>query len=336
MRRISRKDTTAYACVIFSHKYRKGAVMKEKTFKKMTAEIWRDKQLYLFLLLPTIYIIIFSYVPMGGLVIAFKDYSLRKGIFGSEWIGFENFIRFFQSYQSGRIIANTIILSLYDILAGFPIPVCFALMLNSLNGKRFKKFSQSVVNLPHFISTTVMVGMLFQLLNSRIGLYGIIGEALTGHYPPDLFTSAQGFRHLYVWSGVWQGFGWGSVIYTAALSGVDPGYHEAAQIDGATRFQRIIHIDFPCLVPTIIINLILRMGSVMGIGFEKVYLMQNGLNLSTSNIISTYVYEMGLSATGASDFSYSTAVGMFNSVVNLVIIVTANGIARKVGDTSLW
>ena len=310
--------------------------MKKRNLKKIRIEIWRDRELYLFLLLPIIYIIIFAYVPMGGLVIAFKDYSVRKGIFGSDWVGLKNFVRFFDSYQSGRIISNTIILSLYEIIAGFPIPICFALMLNSLKGERFKKFSQSVVNLPHFISTTVMVGILYQLLNSRTGLYGMIGETLTGNYPQDLFASALGFRHLYVWSGVWQGFGWGSVIYTAALAGVDPEYHEAAEIDGATRFQRIIHIDLPCIMPTVVINLILRMGSVMSIGFEKVYLMQNGLNLSTSNIISTYVYEVGLSATGTSDFSFATAVGMFNSCVNLLIIMAANGVARKVGDTSLW
>ena len=308
----------------------------KKKFQKLRLEIWRDRELYLFLLLPVIYIIIFAYAPMGGLVIAFKDYSVRKGIFGSDWIGLDNFVRFFESYQSGRIIANTIILSLYEILAGFPIPICFALMLNSLKGDRFKKFSQSVVNLPHFISTTVMVGILYQLLSSRTGLYGMVVEMLTGNYPADLFASANGFRHLYVWSGIWQNFGWGSVIYTAALAGVDPEYHEAAQIDGATRFQRILHIDLPCILPTIIINLILRMGSVMSIGFEKVYLMQNGLNLTTSNIISTYVYQVGLSATVTSDFSFATAVGMFNSCVNLLIITVTNSIARKVGDTSLW
>ena len=159
---------------------------------------------------------------------------------------------------------------------------------------------------------------------------------MTGSYPTDLFGSPSGFRHLYVWSGVWQEFGWGSVIYTAALSSVDSVYHEAAQIDGASRFQRIIHIDLPTILPTIIICLILRMGSVMSVGFEKVFLMQNGLNLSASNVISTYVYEIGLSATGNSDFSYATAIGMFNSVVNLIMITIANKIASKVGDTTLW
>lgn len=181
-----------------------------------------------------------------------------------------------------------------------------------------------------------MVSILFQVFNSRTGLYGQIGEILMGNYPPDIFGSPSGFRHLYVWSGVWQGFGWGSIIYTAALSSVDPEYHEAAQIDGATRLQRIIHIDFPCILPTIVTMLILRMGSVMSIGFEKVYLMQNGLNLEASDIISTYVYNVSLAADGMADFSYATAVGFFNSVVNLIMISLVNNIARKVGETSLW
>lgn len=309
--------------------------MKDRQ-KKIRAKLWQDRQLYLFLILPVIYIIIFAYVPMSGLAMAFTDYSARKGIFGSDWIGLDNFKIFFESYQSIRIIFNTIILSVYDIVAGFPIPICFALILNSLRREKFKKFAQSVVNLPHFISVTVMVGILFQLLNSRTGLYGMLGEMLTGNYPPDLFGSPSGFRHLYVWSGVWQEFGWGSVIYTAALSSVDPVYHEAAQIDGASRFQRIIHIDLPSILPTIVICLILRMGSVMSIGFEKVFLMQNGLNLSASNVISTYVYQIGLSATGNSDFSFATAVGMFNSVVNLIMIAITNKIAGKIGDTTLW
>ena len=305
-------------------------------FRVLGRDIRRDWQLYLFLALPVAYIILFAYVPMGGLVMAFQNFSIRKGIFGSDWVGFDNFIKFFNSYQCWRVIRNTLVLSLYTILAGFPIPVCFALMINSLRGERFKKFSQTIVNLPHFISVTVMVGILFQLFNSRTGLYGVIGEAVTGAYPPDLFASASNFRHFYVWSGIWQEFGWGSIIYVAALSSVDPSYHEAAEIDGATRFQRVLHIDFPSICPTIIIMLILRMGSVMSIGFEKVYLMQNSLNLQTSNIISTYVYQVGLAASGNSDFSYATAIGFFNSLVNMVLIASVNAISRRFSDTSLW
>lgn len=305
-------------------------------FRGLGRDMRRDWQLYLFLALPVAYILLFAYVPMGGLVMAFQDFSIRKGIFGSDWIGFDNFIKFFNSYQCWRVIRNTLVLSLYTIIAGFPIPICFALMINSLRGERFKKFSQTIVNLPHFISVTVMVGILFQLFNSRTGLYGVIGEALTGAYPPDLFASASNFRHFYVWSGIWQEFGWGSIIYVAALSSVDPSYHEAAEIDGATRFQRVLHIDFPSICPTIIIMLILRMGSVMSIGFEKVYLMQNSLNLQTSDIISTYVYQVGLAASGNSDFSYATAIGFFNSLVNMVLIASVNALSRKFSETSLW
>lgn len=304
--------------------------------RKIFRRIWRDRQLYLFLLLPVLYLIIFSYVPMGGLVIAFKDFSARKGILGSEWVGFTQFIKFFKSYEFWRLLRNTLILSFYTIAASFPIPIIFALLINSVRNEKFKKLTQTVVNLPHFISVTVMVGILMNVLNCRTGLYGFIGEILTGSYPPDLFGSPSAFRHLYVWSGVWQNFGWSSIIYTAALTNVDPELHEAAQIDGASRLQRVIHIDLPCIMPTIIINLILRVGQVMSIGFEKVYLMQNSLNLDASRIISTYVYNVGLASSGHSDLSYATAIGMFNSVINLILIVTVNKIANKVSDTSLW
>lgn len=303
---------------------------------KISHLLWRDRQLYLFLTLPLIYLFIFKYIPMGGLVIAFKDFSARKGIWNSPWVGLDQFIKFFQSYEFARILKNTLILSFYSIIASFPIPIIFALMINCIRAKKFKKFTQTVVNLPHFISVTVMVGILMNVLNCRIGFYGIVGEALTGSFPPDLFGSPSAFRHLYVWSGVWQNFGWSSIIYTAALANVDPELHEAAQIDGASRLQRVLHLDFPCIMPTIIINLILRVGQVMSIGFEKVYLMQNSLNISASSIISTYVYNVGLASSGKSDLSYATAIGMFNSIINLILIVAVNKIANKVSDTSLW
>lgn len=308
----------------------------KKNGNKVFRDLKRDWQLYICLLLPVLYVIIFKYVPLSGLAIAFEDYKMRLGIFKSDWVGLKHFIRFFSSYQSKRVITNTLILSFYNIVAGFPIPIIFALMLNCIRNERFKKVTQSIVCLPHFISTVVMVGILFQVFNNRTGLYGIIGELINNVYPSDILGSPSAFRHLYVWSGVWKGFGWGSIIYTAALAGVDPAYHEAAQIDGATRFQRILHIDLPSIMPTIVIMLILRMGDVMSIGFEKVYLMQNVLNLSTSEVISTYEYSIGLSGGNATDFSYATAIGLFNSVVNLIMVVAANKIARKVSDTSLW
>lgn len=312
---------------------RKERIRKAHSVSK---DIRRDWQLYLFLLLPIVYIIVFAYLPMGGLVIAFKDFSMRKGIWASEWVGFENFVRFFNNHNCFRIIRNTIVLSVYQLLAVFPISICFALMVNSITHSKYKKIAQTVANFPYFISVTVMVGILFQVLGARNGLYGTAVEALTGVYPRDLFANGKAFPHLYVWSGVWHTFGWNSIIYTAALSSVDPSYHEAAQIDGASRFQRIKYIDLPCIIPTIIITMILKIGSMLNLGFEKAYLMQNSLNLEYSDIISTYVYEVGLSGGGGSNFSYAAAIGMFNSVVSFILVLSANKISRKFSDVSLW
>ena len=273
---------------------------------------------------------------MGGLAIAFQDFRFRRGIFGSEWVGLKHFIDFFQNYNFKRTLVNTIVLSVYNLMASFPLAVLFALVLNSLRNQRFQKVTQAIACLPHFISTVVMVGIVFQLFDSRTGLYGIIGEALTGAYPDNLFASGAGFRHAYVWSGVWKSFGWGSILYTAALAGIDPSYHEAAQIDGATRWQRIWHIDLPGILPTIITMLILNMGSIMNVGFEKVLLMQNTLNLSASEIISTYSYRVGLAAKAGTNMSYGAAIGLFNSVVNFILLVSVNKISKKVSDTSLW
>lgn len=302
---------------------------------KWKKDLRRDWRLYVFLIIPVIYVLIFSYGPMAGLVIAFKDYKIRKGIFGSDWIGLENFIRFFQSYQCKRVITNTVVLSFYNLLAGFPIPIIFALMLNSMNNEKVKKVTQTIATMPHFISVVVLIGLLMQILGSRTGVYGQVMMNLTGDYPDNLFASPTAFRHIYVWSGVWQSFGWGSIIYTAALSGVSPEYHEAAQLDGASRFQRTLYIDIPAITPTIVIMLILRMGQIMNLGFEKVFLLQNSLNISASDIISTYVYQVGL-ASSTPDFSYATAIGMFNSVVNLVLVTLVNKIAGRVGETTLW
>ena len=291
-------------------------------------------QLYLFLLVPVAYIIIFAYVPMTGVQIAFRRYSARLGMWGSPWVGLSHFKKFFESYQFVRVVSNTFTLSVLSIVVSFPIPVIFALLMNSFESQVYKKVSQTIVNLPHFISVVVLVGMMFQVFNANTGLYGNLMYALTGNKPPDLFAKPENFRAMYIWSGVWQSFGWGSIIYLAALSGVSAEMHEAAIIDGATRFQRILYVDFPSILPTITIMLILRMGSVMSIGFEKVFLMQNGLNLSLSEVISTYVYKVGL--TGTSDFSYSTAIGLFNSLINMALIAGVNFIARRLGETSLW
>ena len=302
--------------------------------KSLSRRLFEHRQLYLFLLLPLVYLIIFSYIPMAGVQIAFRKYTIRGGIWDSPWIGLKNFSRFFNSYMFERVLVNTLTLSFYGLLAGFPLPILFALCLNVMRNQRFKKAVQLVTYAPHFISTTVLVGMMMALLNPRSGLYGTLCFALTGSYPVDLFSSADAFKHLYVWSDVWQSLGWNAIIYIAALSGVDMELHEAAQIDGASRFQRMIHIDLMSILPTASIMLILSAGNIMSVGFEKVYLMQNDINLRASEIISTYVYKVGL--TGTTDFSYSTAIGLFNSEVNMLILLLVNGVTRRLSSTSLF
>ena len=307
-------------------------------FKRIRRALVRDWQYYVFLILPVAYILIFAYYPMLGVQLAFRKYQARAGIWGSPWVGLKYFEKFLSSYQFERVVGNTLILSVYGLVTAHIIPICFALILNTIEIPRFKKITQTIVNLPHFISTGVLVGILFQIFNSRTGIYGTAALKLTGDYPIDLFGQLGTFRHMYVWSGVWQNFGWNAIIYIAALAGVDAELHEAAQIDGASRVQRIRYIDFPHIMPTIVILLIMGVGSIMSVGFEKAYLMQNNLNLAHSELISTYVYKVGLAGTGAgkTDFSYSTAIGLFNSLVNLVLIIITNSISRRVSETSLW
>lgn len=307
-----------------------------KRVTKLRKIFRRDWQLYVFMLIPLIWVIIFCYAPMFGAQIAFRKYQPRLGIWDSPWVGFYQFKKFFNSYQFSRVMMNTVVISLYTILCSFPLPIIFALVLNSTRSRKFRTVTQTIVTMPHFISVVVLVGILLQIFNSRTGVYGTLMELITGAYPEDLFSKPANFRHMYVWSGVWQQFGWNSIVYIAALAAVSPELHEAAQIDGASRFQRMLHVDFPAILPTITIMLILRMGSVMTIGFEKVYLMQNSLNLTASEIISTYVYKVGLSSAGTTDLSYSTAIGLFNSAINLVLISVTNFIARKLDGNGLW
>ena len=308
----------------------------KKSLAKRIVDHW---QIYCFLLLPLVYLIIFCYWPMVGVQIAFRKFTIRDGIWGSKWVGLDQFTKFFKSYNSWNVIRNTLTLSLYNIAVGFPLPIIFALLLNCVNQPKYKKTIQTVSYMPHFISIVVIVGMINQIANPRIGLYGQLMHALTGAYPPDPLGSTAVFPHLYTWTGVWQSIGWNSIVYLAALSAVDPQLHEAAIIDGATRWQRVRHVDFPCILPTAVIMLILRTGSVLSVGFEKAYLMQNSLNLGASEIISTYVYKVGMGVgTGNSvpNYSYSTAIGLFNSAVNLVMISLVNWISRRVSETSLW
>jgi len=293
-------------------------------------------QLYLFLLLPVVYILIFAYYPMTGVQLAFKKFDYKLGIWGSPWVGLDNFRKFFSNHMFRRVLGNTIRISIYSTVAGFPIPILFALCLNCVYHPKYKKAAQTITYMPHFISTVVMVGILKQFFHPRVGVYGYFYRLLTGSDPGDLFSSATAFDPLYVWSGVWQGFGWGSILYLAALSGVDPELHEAAMIDGATRFQRVRYIDVPAIMPTIIITLIMSVGHLLGVGFEKTYLMQTDLNLRASEVISTYVYKRSLGSGGNADYAFSTAVGLFNNIINLILLVSVNKIASVVGETSLW
>ena len=294
----------------------------------------RDWQLHLLLLLPVIYLLIFHYGPMYGAQIAFRNFRPKLGITGSEWVGFKWFQKFLTNYNFRQILSNTIAISLYDIAVGFPLPIILALLLNTIKNEKLKKFTQSVTYIPHFISMVVLVAMFNQIFSPMNGLYGALYHLLGGiGYTRDFRTAASAFRHIYVWTGVWQDLGWNTIIYTAALSSVSQEHHEAAQIDGATRMQRVWHVDIPAILPTICIMLILRCGSVMTVGFEKAYLMQSSLNITTSEVISTYVYKVGMGK--SSDFSYGAAVGLFNSVVNCFFLVLVNFISKKISDNEI-
>lgn len=310
--------------------------MAKKTHqtRSLGKRIWRARQLYLLLAIPFIWLIVFNYVPMAGVQIAFKNYTIKGGIWGSEWVGFKHFQKLFNDYNFKRILINTLRLSLYSTIVSSIMPVILALALNCLRKNKLKKAVQTITYMPHFISVVVMVGMLNQLLNPLIGLYGNVWMEITDNRAPDILGVPSAFLHLYVWSGIWHNVGYNSVIYIAALTNADQELHEAAQIDGATRLQRVWHVDIPAILPTVIIMMILQVGRVMGVGFDKAYLMQNSLNLSYSEIISTYVYKKAFGTSG--NFSYSTAIGLFNSVINLILITTVNKISKKVNETSLW
>ena len=307
------------------------AARKKKTFLQKMRGNW---DLLMFCMPGIIITIIYHYVPIYGVQIAFRNFKAKQGVFGSEWVGFENFRRFFLSVNAWTTIRNTLILSCYSLAAGFPVAVILALLLNSFRHKGYRKVIQAVTYAPHFISTIVMCGMLILFLSPRLGVVNTVikyfgGEAI------NFMGKSEFWRHLYVWSGVWQGMGWSSVIYFAALSGVSPEYHEAAIVDGATKFQRMIHIDLPFLVPTMTMLLILDCGSILSVGFEKAYALQNDLNLGVSEIISTYVYKVGLLNR---DQSFSTAIDLMNAAVNSILLITVNSITRKMGDgsNSLW
>jgi ABC-type polysaccharide transport system permease subunit len=306
--------------------------VNQKSLKKRILSRW---QLYLLLILPLAYLITFAYVPMGGLVLAFKKYNSGLGIWGSPWVGLDNFKKFFTSYKCSIVIKNTLTISLYSLVVTFPMPIIFALLLNAMLGQKYKKVIQTVTYIPYFISTVVMVGLINQLLDYRIGLYGSLYMLFKGTTAPNILADGTLFKHIYVWSGVWQTTGYSAIIYIAALSGVDMSLHEAAEIDGASRFQRLLYIDIPAILPTASIMLILAVGNIMNVGYEKVLLMQNDLNLNYTEIVSTYVYKVGL-ASGITDFSLSTAIGMFNSVINFLLLIIANTGSKKLSGSGIF
>lgn len=296
--------------------------------------IFKVWQLYALLALPLLYLIVFKYVPMYGAQISFKDFTVAKGIWDSDWVGLKHFDRFVHSYDFGKIMANTLLLNVYNLIAGFPFPLILALGLNYVRVRWFKKTVQMVTYAPHFISTVVMVGMLFELLDPRNGIVNNLLQAF-GFEAINFMGNPEYFKSIYVWSGIWQSAGFNCIIFLAALSSIDPSLHEAAVIDGASQRQRMLHIDLPGIVPVAVILLILNMGSMLDVGFEKVLLMQNPLNTRTSEVIDTYVYKVGL-VSQAMNYSYSAAIGLFKSVIGFLLILAVNQLARKTNQASLW
>lgn len=304
-----------------------GSKTKFAMFKR---HFLRDRQLYLLIIIGIAPFILFHYGPMYGVQIAFRDYRIADGITGSEWVGLKWFKEFLTDPNFKRIFLNTLVISLYSLVT-FPLPIILALMFNSMRSRKYRKAAQTIAYMPHFISITVFVGIINLIFSPTTGLYGNLFRLFGGEgYPTDFRGLATSFRHIYIWSGVWQGVGWQTILYTSALSAVSNELHEAACLDGASRFKRILHVDLPAIMPTIAIMLILRMGSLISVGFEKAYLLQSPLNLSTSELISTYVYKRGLS--DFRRFSYGTAVSLFNTAINITLMLIANYTSKKVTE----
>lgn len=300
------------------------AITVERPLKKRIMDNW---QLYAMLLIPIVLTIIFKYIPMYGIQIAFKDYKASRGMWGSEWVGLEWFVRFFSAPTCGRMIKNTILLSFFSLLWSFPIPIILALMLNQMRFQRFKRVTQTVLYAPHFISVMVVCGMLKIFLSPTGGLLNLIAGTSI-----DFLTESSAFRTIYIASGIWQDAGWGIIVYMATLSNIDTSLYEAAKVDGASLFQRIRNIDIPELTSIMVLNLIMSAGGLMNVGFEKVWLLQTELNKATSDVIAVYVYQQGIEN---AKYSYSTAVGLFNTVVNIILLIVVNKIAGKISeDTS--
>jgi len=305
---------------------------KQKKRRATLKLMKQNYQLYIFLIPAVVFIVLFMYTPLYGLQIAFKNYRPGDGIWGSAWVGLKWFNQFFSTPRCWEIIGNTLTISIYSLIAGFPFPIVLAIILNYVKNLHFKKFAQTVTYMPYFISTVVLVAMMSLFFSPTSGFVNTIIKSLGGE--PIYFMGISAlFPHMYVWSGIWQSMGYSSIIYIAALSGVSPELHESAVIDGANILQRIWHIDIPTIMPTMIILLIMSCGNIMSVGYEKVYLMQNDLIMDVSEIISTYVYRVGLIN---NQFSFSTAIGLMNNLINFIILVLANKTANKLFGSGLW
>lgn len=301
--------------------------------KRNSKNIWRKNwQLYLLVLPAVAYIFVFNYMPMYGIQIAFRDYKAVNGIFGSEWVGLKHFKTFLNAYYFKRLISNTLLLNVYGLLWGFPIPIILAILLNRIKSSRRKRFVQTTIYIPHFISTIVLAGMLYVFLSPSSGIFTSI-RSMFNLPAIDLMSDPDAFRPIYIISGIWQGAGYGTILYIAALSGVDPTLYEAAEIDGASIWQEIRYIDIPSIMPTVMISLILNCGGMLASNTDKALALQTAGNISKSDVIGVYVYNMGL---GGGDFSYTAAIGLFTTVINFVLIMTVNKISTKISNIGLF
>ena len=305
-----------------------------KTKDGWIQNIQNSWQLYIMIIIPLVYILVFKFYPMYGAIIAFKDFSVTKGIWGSEWVQFKHFVRFFSTPRCMQYIVNTVAISTYSIIVSFPLQVGFAIALNYVNRKWVKKSVQLVSYMPHFISTVIIVSMLNMLFDNRTGVLDSILELITGHQV-DILGNPAYFRSLYVWSGIWQNLGWSSILYLSALSGVSPELHEAARIDGANKWQRVWHVDLMGILPTIAITMIMNVGHVLSVGFDKTFLMQNATNLKISETLATYGYKIGIGS-AFPEYSYSSAIGLMSALATLFLVTCANRIVNKMTGTGLW
>ena len=310
----------------------KTKVPKKKINYNYAVYFKNNWHLYVLILPAIIYFIVFNYMPLYGIQIAFKDFKAVFGISGSKWVGFKHFENFFHAYYFKRLLANTLLLNVYNLLWSFPVPIILAILLNQIKGPKIKRFIQTSIYVPYFISTVVLAGMLYIFLSPTSGIFNILRQAL-GMKSVDFMSDAKAFRTIYIVSGIWQSAGWGTILYIASLSGVDPSLYEAAEIDGASIWQKIRYIDMPSIVPVIVMVFILDCGKLLSSNTDKALVMQTAGNIPTSDIIGVYVYNVGL---GSGQFSYTTAIGLFINIINFIIIITANQISKKISDVGLF